>query len=1340
MSQYHDLASQKLPLISVLVLTYRHAKFIRQCLDGIFAQQTDFPFEVVIGDDGSDDGTSEICREYQRRYPDQVRLFVYDRTADRSAYPGGPGRYNFMQTFPQVRGDFIALCEGDDYWTDLNKLQVQVAFLIANPGFSACFHAVVVDTPQGLKPDMITKVDKTEISLHDLARGNCIHTPSIVYRNVFELPFPAFFNASPVMDYLLHCYAANKGKIKYIDRTMAAYRIHGDSYWSSSSPVVRTRKWFDVVLPLKDYFDDPAAKQHFVNQLFANGLNWLRQTEETDELVRQHIISNLAKTDSQRLIELMTNGSRVPTSLLERAVQMAESLNESLPRVISKLLNRSENEQLMSAQKQELLLQLVEYLIRKAIQDTDYAAGKYLGDKGRKELYQAYLLINEETEPSQQTEAITQAKSQLRLLIEHDEYQTWIRKHELREVDAEVLAERMMLHWHQQPVMHCFMFVLPGEESLLADTVDSLAAQFLRSWQLTVIAASPAPDPVFEQADFLHWRTLEQGDEPYQVLNQEISREPLHWVSFIEPGMQYSPHSLAKIADAINLKPTCSFFYTDDDRVDSTGMRSYPRFKPDFNLDLLRASPYIGNSWVPAAHLAQTAGIQALPGAENFDLALRWHDSFGKDAFYHIPDVLTHKSGQVDRPFDAKAGEQALKQHFERNQLAVEIEPGYVDNSYRVVYQHETKPKVSIIIPTRDKLEYLQPCIESLLDKTLYDNYEVLVVDNQSVEPDTHAYYQQLTGRYPERVRVLYYDKPFNFSDMNNWAAEQASGDFLLLLNNDTEVIQPEWLSRMVMHGQRTDVGVVGARLLYPGSGRVQHVGVTLGMSVIADHHYNNMLFLNDGSHMERARHDQNFSAVTAAVMLVKKSVYQQLGGMDADNLAVLFNDVDFCIRVNGAGYQVVYTPYAIVVHHGSTSVGEKSDLKFYFDWQAQADKTIRIRREQSYMLNRWLPLLANDPAHNPNLSLRYSSYNIDLNAPINWDRQSHLRLRCYGVPIRGGSGDYRMRQPFSALSQAGLAACEVGSSHLTITELARLQPDTVVFQNGINDSDIESMQMYKEFLPDVQIIFLLDDLLHDLPEKSSQYRKMKAAFRDARSRLRRALSHCDRLIVSTQPLADMCQDMIEDIEIIPNRLQKSAWQGLSSLRQQSKKPRVGWAGAQQHQGDLELIIDVVKETAEEVDWVFFGMCPDEIKPYVKEDHAFVDIEAYPQKLASLNLDLAVAPLEAHDFNVAKSNLRLLEYGILGWPVLCSDIYPYQTNDAPVIRVSNDKAAWLAAIRQTLADPLALQKAGDDLKAWVQQHYLLEEHLGEWFSALATSQFSAGGQHVNEDGKQQFRS
>lgn len=1367
--------TEQQPKVSVVITSYNYEDYIGEAIESVIAQ-TYQNWELIVVDDASTDGSVALISRYQEQYPDRIKLIALSENR-------GVG-YVANLGIQHSTGELIANLGSDDKMLP-QRLEKQVAVFQQRPEVGAVCSDVVVIDNRGNPIKGLTAFSQPITDLRaQLMEGNFLNSPSATIRKkIFDI-----YSFSPVLDYVQDfdywLRMLDKYDIVRLDEKLTQYRVHGKNlsvqqpgehaYAGSYETVIsvlraissrnhslqageqmdqntliqeKLKLAHSAIRIEKKYLQQFKLSVAIVYLIILEIFEITPDCDEAEKLLREvyYALGDTSRAEGKKPLtvnEFFLRHSQEKTSngLLDQAVQISENLSQTLPQVISRMLSAEENKKYDKQAKTRLLLDMVSHLAMKASKKVNYLAGISLGAKGRETLFQAYKLINEQFDAGDEPLVMRETKSQLRQLLEHDQYQEWIFKHELREVDAEVLAERMVLHWQTEPVMHCYMFLLHGEEALLADTIDSLAGQLFKGWQLTVISGSPAPDPIFEQADFLKWRTLLAGEDPYQVLNKEISLEPEHWISFIEPGLQYSPQSLAKIADAMNLHPACTFFYSDDDLVDETGIRTQPRFKPDFNLDLLRSSPFIGNGWVPAGQLTQLGGLQALPGAENYDLALRWFDSFGDAAFHHVADVLTHKSSQVDRPFDSKAGEQALKQHFERQEIAVEIEPGYVDNSYRVRYQYQDKPRVSIIIPTRDKLEYLQPCVESLLDKTSYDDYEVLVVDNQSSDPDTLDYYEQLTARYPEHVRVLFFDKPFNFAEMNNWAAEQASGEYLLLLNNDTEVIQPDWLERMLTHGQREDVGVVGARLLYPGSGRVQHAGVVLGMATIADHPYDNVLSMHDSSYMERARLDQNYSAVTAAVMLIKKSVYLAANGMDAENLAVLFNDVDFCLRVGEMGYRVVYTPFAMMVHHANASVNEKSNEKFYFDWQSQAEKALRVRSEQRFMLQRWLPILANDPAYNANLSLRSYTMGIDLNAPLNWDRTTHLRLRCYGVPVNGGSGDYRMKQPFTAMSQAGNAICEYGRSHLTVTELARQMPDTVVFQNGISDADIEMMEMYREFLPHIQIIFLLDDLLHDLPEKSSQYKKLKAAFRDAKSRLRKALSYCDRLIVSTKPLAEMCKGMIDDIDIIPNRLRKATWNELQSLRQQSAKPRVGWAGAQQHQGDLEIIIDVVKETAEEVDWVFFGMCPEEIKPYIKEDHAFVDIEAYPQKLASLNLDLAVAPLEEHDFNIAKSNLRLLEYGILGWPVVCSDIFPYQTNDAPVIRVANNKADWLSAIRQILADPSALQQAGDDLKAWVEQHYLLEDHLDEWFSSLATTEFRADQSKAEKTLKQSFRS
>jgi hypothetical protein len=274
------------------------------------------------------------------------------------------------------------------------------------------------------------------------------------------------------------------------------------------------------------------------------------------------------------------------------------------------------------------------------------------------------------------------------------------------------------------------------------------------------------------------------------------------------------------------------------------------------------------------------------------------------------------------------------------------------------------------------------------------------------------------------------------------------------------------------------------------------------------------------------------------------------------------------------------------------------------------------------------------------------------------------------------------------------------------------MKPDSVFLHNTLHDFQLDSLALYHRFTSCFKI-FSQDDLLYALPPTHPNY---TTQYHDVKERLHRAIRYCDRLIVTTEPLADAYRTVIDDICIIPNYLERERWIHLSSQRCTHSKPRVGWAGAAQHQGDLQLMIPVVKALAKQVEWIFFGLCLDELRPYLHEFHPMVTFKEYPAKLASLNLDLAIAPLQNNAFNEAKSNLRLLEYGILGWPVICSDIYPYR--NAPVTRVNNTPQAWLRTIREYLDDLEAAAQQGQQLKQWVTSHWILEDHLPDWLRGL----------------------
>jgi GT2 family glycosyltransferase/2-polyprenyl-3-methyl-5-hydroxy-6-metoxy-1,4-benzoquinol methylase len=895
-------------------------------------------------------------------------------------------------------------------------------------------------------------------------------------------------------------------------------------------------------------------------------------------------------------------------------------------------------------------------------------------------------------------------------------YRTWLHKHSLQEIDAQLFAERMVLKWKQRPKMHFVMRVYAGEEKLLADTINSLSSQMYSQWMLSVIADLPCTDPIFEQVAALRWKQFSPEMPASDVFNQAIAEVDADWIGLISPGVRFEPHLLLVCGDYVNIRPQWKLIYTDEDSITQQGERLDPKFKPDFNLDLLRSMPYLGAfCLVNREALIAVGGCADLPEAESYDLALKILDSYGESSFGHISDVLCHVPEKGYRSFNGQSGTTALQVHLARCGELAEVTDGYLPATFRVLYRHDAQPMVSIIIPTRDKIEFLRPCVESLLEKTAYPSYELLIIDNQSVDPDVFEFYDQLLSVYPEKIRILHYDQPFNFSAICNFGAKQARGELILLLNNDTRVIHGEWLERMVSHAMRPGIGVVGARLIDSKSSRIQHAGVILGINSVADHIFAESSKFSDSGYMGRAQVDQNFSAVTAACMLIPRAIYDEVGGMDESNLPVLFNDVDLCLKIGARGYKIVCTPYASLIHDAHNSLQDINK-----DPEKAALSIARARRERDFMYRHWLPTLANDPAYNRHLSLTFLDCRAESDIVIDWDVNFHDRPRIVGVPLPGGSGEYRLVSPFRALSIAGLAQTNIVQTAkmsetrvLTTVELERTQADSLVLHAPIDDIQMQALETYKKYNQQLRI-FMLDDLITNPPQQSSFFKK---SFRDAKFRLRNALSFSDRLIVTTQPLADLCQGMIEDIRILPNMLEKEYWGKVTSKRRQSVKPRVGWAGAQQHQGDLRLIIDAVKSTAGEVDWIFFGMCLDELKPYVKEIHGFqLSHQDYISKLASLNLDLAVAPLEIHPFNEAKSNLRLLEYGYLGWPVICSDIYPYQT--APVKHVSNEPHAWIAAIRERIHDLDAAQAEGDRLRQWVVDNYMLEDHLDAWMAAL----------------------
>ncbi|WP_426203852.1 glycosyltransferase [Pseudomonas sp. TWP3-1] len=887
-----------------------------------------------------------------------------------------------------------------------------------------------------------------------------------------------------------------------------------------------------------------------------------------------------------------------------------------------------------------------------------------------------------------------------------DLYQRWLATRQLAAVELEGLPARLA-SWPRQPDVLIVLTDTTGDIGLLHSSLNSIDRQLYKAAAIVVLSNAEPVDVT--PADNLAWLPLAES-WPSQ-LNQLLQEIDVDWCYLLRGGDELDPHALLLLAEGIALNPGVSACYSDEDALTASGCQG-PVFKPDLNLDMLRSYPYVGRAlaFSREAALAVDGFDPAFSELAPHDLLFRLIETHGLGTVGHFADVLVHQtisfSQWLAEPQVIANSAAIVEAHLLRLGVAHELQAGPLPMANRVIYQHAEQPLVSILIPTKDCLPMLLRCIESIIEKTRYTHYELLIVDNNSETAEARDWFSGMEQLDDAKVRILRYPHPFNYSAINNFAASRARGEYLVLLNNDTAIIDGDWLGAMLHHAQRPEVGIVGAKLLFV-DGTIQHAGVVLGLRGVADHPFIGDSTQSNG-YLHRLHLDQNYSAVTAACMMISTELYREVGGMDEVDLAVSFNDVDLCLKVGQAGRLIVWTPYAVLVHEANVSQSK-------VDKNKEQAKRQRFQREQSVMYQRWLAQIANDPAYNRNLTLEGGGFSSKYRTDTDWHPFASRELPhvlCHPLDSFG-SGHYRVRQPFAALKAAQLIGGAVREEGLQPTELQRMAPDTIIFQGQHTTPHLEFMQNTKT-LSNAFKVYELDDYILDVPAGNLHHDVLP---RDIAKRVKKALALCDRLVVSTQPLADALQGFNPDIRVVENRLPGHWWSGLVGQRQQGSKPRVGWAGGSSHSADLQVIAEVVRALAGEVEWVFMGMCPPALRPYVHEFHRGVDIEKYPHRLAGLNLDLALAPLKDNLFNACKSNLRLLEYGACGFPVICSDILCYR-GDLPVTRVSNKAQAWIAAIREHLAEPDASAKAGVALRSVVLDNWMLkDEHLLAWRSA-----------------------
>ncbi|SDD67678.1 Glycosyltransferase, GT2 family [Variovorax sp. CF079] len=557
-------------------------------------------------------------------------------------------------------------------------------------------------------------------------------------------------------------------------------------------------------------------------------------------------------------------------------------------------------------------------------------------------------------------------------------YTEWIAAYDTPGRGMRAALSSAIADWPSRPLVSVLMPSYNGHPAWLRQAIESVRAQIYPAWELCIADDASTSEEVrsllqrYARSDpriKVEFRT--RNGHISAASNTALALCSGEWIVLLDHDDLLSPHALYCMAREIVEHPDARMIYSDEDVIDAAGRRSSPYFKPDWNLDLFRSHNLLSHLGAYQKRLVEEVGgfREGFEGSQDYDLALRCMERVESAQIRHVPRVLYHWRAHEQstaqssdaKPYAKLAAERALNEHFQR--VGVRAAAEAVPEGYCVRYAlPESPPLVSLIIPTRNAATLVRQCVESIVDKTAYPHYEILLVDNGSDDPEALAYFASLDAQ--PGFTVIRDDRPFNYSALNNLAVARARGELVALVNNDIEVVSPEWLGEMVSLALQPGVGAVGAKLLFPDQS-VQHAGVLLGVGGIAGHAHKHLEDWQPG-HGGRARLIQSFSAVTAACLVVRKSLYEQLGGLDV-NLGVAFNDVDFCLRLRQAGYRNVWTPYAELLHHESATRGA--------DVEAEARE--RLDKEAAYMRQRWGDMLAADPAYNPNLTLDNETFGL---------------------------------------------------------------------------------------------------------------------------------------------------------------------------------------------------------------------------------------------------------------------------------------------------------------------------------------------------------------------------
>ena len=555
-------------------------------------------------------------------------------------------------------------------------------------------------------------------------------------------------------------------------------------------------------------------------------------------------------------------------------------------------------------------------------------------------------------------------------------YGPWYEVYKLKE---EELDKQRKTSFSYMPLISVVVPAYKTPALFLRQMMESLQNQTYSNWELCIVNASPKEEEMktilaeyCKKDGRIHVQELHDNLGIAENTNAALEMASGEFTGLLDHDDLLAPNALFEIVSLLNKKKDTDIVYTDEDKVTMELDEHFqPHLKPDFNLDLLRSNNYICHFFVAKSSIIKKVGgfRKEFDGAQDYDFIFRCVEA--AEHVEHVPEILyhwrTHKASTADNPaskmYAFEAGKCAIEAHLQRMNVKGEVSHTPDLGFYRVKYPVTGQPLVSIIIPNKDEKETLEACLKSIEEKTEYSNYEILIVENNSVTKEIFEYYQELSKN--PRIRLLRWKKEFNYSAINNYAAKHAHGEYLLFLNNDVKVITQGWITEMLGTCQREEVGAVGVKMIYPDN-TIQHAGCVVGMGGIAGAMFVDMP-ANRTGYLHKASIMQDLSAVTAACMMMKKQAFLDAGCF-TEELAVAFNDIDLCLKTKKAGYLIVYNPYVQLYHMESKSRGTEDT----------EEKIKRFQGEIEYMRCHWIEILKNgDPCYNKNLSLTKWNYSL---------------------------------------------------------------------------------------------------------------------------------------------------------------------------------------------------------------------------------------------------------------------------------------------------------------------------------------------------------------------------